>query len=94
MNNREMINFFKENYKKNGTLYDLAIKFQKKFFFRVSYDYDEAFRNCFLYIVMLCNLDLGINIRDEALILTSAQLFQKIARRLYDYSFKYIMEIE
>ena len=41
---------------------------------------------------MLCNLDLGINIRDEAL--TSAQLFQKISRRLYDYSFKYIMEIE
>ena len=93
MNNRGIINFFKENYKKNGTLYDLAIKFQKKFsFFRVSYDYDEAFRNCVLHIVMLCNLDLGINIRDEAL--TSAQLFQKISRRLYDYSFKYIMEIE
>lgn len=92
MNDREIINFFKENYKKNGTLYDLAIKFQKKFFFRVSYDYDEAFRNCFLHIVMLCNLDLGIKIGDEAL--TSAQLFQKIARRLYNYSFKYIMEIE
>lgn len=53
MNNREIINFFKENYKKNGTLYDLAIKFQKKFFFRVSYDYDEAFRNCF-YILLCC----------------------------------------
>ena len=92
MNNREIINFFKENYKKNGNLYDLAIKFQKKFFFRVSYDYNEAFRNCFLHIAMLCNLDLGLKIGDEAL--TSAQLFQKIARRLYNYSFKYIMEIE
>lgn len=93
MNNREIINFFKENYKKNETLYVLAIKFQKRFLFGVSYAYDEAFRNCVLHILMVCNLDLGINMRDVKA-LTNVQLFQKIVRRLYDYSFKYIMEIE
>lgn len=80
----KVIKFFKENYKKDRSIFDLAIKFHKTFLDDECYIYDDCFRVCLLYI--MCNLDIIHINKEDFRIFTNEEIFERIAQAIYRQS--------